>query len=133
MDLFFAIVCIALGMVVGLLSSHLPRYSRPVAGPLGGLFVYLALMYPFYRGLKLFPVMTPRCPCCGRFQDGFHILSGDWPRLSFRCPTCDGEFVIWYNGKPGDQETWEKPVLALKWPYAFGRYKRAKKPEPGAA
>ena len=93
--------------------------------------MYLALMYPFYRALKLFPIITPRCPCCGSFQDGYHIVHDNWPRISFRCPTCDGEFVIWYNGKPSAQETWEQPVLVLKWPYAFGIYKRAKKPEPG--
>jgi len=95
--------------------------------------MYLALIYPFYRGLKLFPMILPRCPCCGRFQYGFHILGGRWPQISFRCPMCDGEFVIWHNGKPSDQETWEKPVLALKGPYAFGIYKRAKKHGPVAA
>jgi hypothetical protein len=95
--------------------------------------MYFALIYPFYRGFKLFPMILPQCPCCGRFQEGFHILGGNWPRIIFRCPTCDGAFVIWHNGKPSDQETWEKPVLALKWPYAFGIYKRARKPEPGTA
>jgi hypothetical protein len=30
--------------------------------------------------------------------------------------SCDP--VVWLNGKPGDQETQDKPVLALTWPYA---------------
>jgi hypothetical protein len=59
-------------------------------------------------------MILPRCPFCRNFQHGFHILGGQYPRVTFRCPTCNGEFVIWHNGKPGDQETWEKPVLALK-------------------
>ena len=133
-DLLFAIACIAIGMVLGRsLASDLPPHFRSVAGLLGGVGVYLALIYPFYRALKLFPMILPRCPCCGKFQHGFHILGGPWPRISFRCPSCCGEFVIWHNGRPGNQETWEKPVLALKWPYALGRYRRIQKPEPGVA
>jgi hypothetical protein len=33
---------------------------------------------------------------------------------------CSGELVIWRRGVPGRKEAWEKPVLAWKWPYAFG-------------
>jgi hypothetical protein len=133
-DLFFAIACGLIGVLIGRsLSSQLPWYFRPVAPPLGGLCMYVALVYPFYRGLKLYPMIFPRCPCCGRFQEGFHFRDVDWPRVRFRCPTCDGEFVIWHNGKPSDQETWETPVLTLNWPYAWGIYKRANSPEQGAA
>ena len=133
-DVLFMFACVAIGTVVGLsLSIHLPGYLRPAAGPLGAICLYLALMYPFYRGLKLYPMLLPRCPCCRKFQDGFHFDDGGWPRVRFRCPTCDGEFVVWHNGKPGDQETWDSPVLALKWPYALGIYIRAKKPRSGAA
>ncbi len=133
-DLFFAVACGLIGVVIGLsLSRQLPWYLRPVAVPLSGLCIYLALVYPFYRGLKLYPLILPRCPCCNRLQDGFHFSDADWPRVRFRCPTCDGEFVIWHNGKPSDQETWETPVLTLNWPYALGVYKRAKRPEQGAA
>jgi hypothetical protein len=140
LDLLFAYACTAIGTLIGLsLSSDLPRYSRLVAAALGAVSVYLALIYPFYRGLKLFPLILPRCPCCARcpFWEktpvGFEILAVCWPRVRFRCPTCNGEFSVWHNGKPGDQETWENPVLALKWPYAFGIYKRANQPEPGTA
>jgi hypothetical protein len=132
-DLFFAQACFGLGMVAGwLLSAHQPGYLRLVEGAVCGLFIYFALIYPFYRGLKLYPMYLPPCPCCGRCQEGFYFNESGWPRVSLKCPTCDDEFVIWHNGKPGDQETWEKPVLALKWPYAFGRYKRVQKPESGA-
>jgi hypothetical protein len=133
-DVLFAQVCFGIGMVVGwLLSSHLAGYFRLAEGALCGLCLYLALIYPFYRGLKLYPMYLPRCPCCGRSQEGFYFDEAAWPRVRFKCPTCDGEFVIWHNGNPSDQETWEKPVLALKWPYALGRFKRVKRPEPGAA
>lgn len=132
MDLLFAAACIAVGYVAGFsLSSPLPQYLRVVAAALSGLGVYIAFVYPFYRGLKLFPLLLPRCACCSKFQDQLEILCGRWPRVRFRCPTCRGEFVIWLNGKPGNGETWETPVLALKWPYAFGRYQRLRKPEPG--
>ena len=133
-DLLFAIACITIGMVLGqTVAPGLPASVRPVAGPVAGVCIYLALVYPFYRGLRLFPMILPRCPCCRNFQRGFHILGGQYPRVTFRCPTCNGEFVIWHNGKPDDQENWEKPVLALKWPYALGRYRRIQTPEPEAA
>jgi len=86
------------------------------------------------RGFRLPPMILPRCPCCRSGRDNsFDIIGGPWPRITFRCWKCNGEFVIWFNGKRGDQETWEKPVLALKWPYAWGIYKRENIPEPNAA
>jgi hypothetical protein len=133
-DLLFAIASIAIGMVLGgSFTFALPTHFRSVAAPCSGLFVYLILIYPFYRGLKLFPMILPRCPCCGKLQNGFHIIGRHWPCITFRCPSCMGEFVIWHNGTPGKEETWKKPVLALKWPYAFGTYRRMRKPEPSAA
>ena len=131
-DLLFATVSMAIGAVLGKsLALGAPSHLRAIAMVFGGVCVYLALIYPFYRGLKLFPMILPRCPCCGNFQAGFHILDPVWPRITLRCPSCNGEFIIWHNGRPSDQETWEKPVLVLKWPYAFGTYKRMKKPEAG--
>ncbi len=147
-DVLFMYACIIIGSIVGaLLSSHLPGCPRKVAMVLGGPCLYLALVYPFYRGFRRYPMVLPRCPCCGKRpgmhrrggsgeekqdRDGFWIC-GNWPRIIYRCAQCDGEFVVWPNGKPGDQETWEKPVLALKWPYAWGIYRRVKKPNPAAA
>jgi hypothetical protein len=55
-----------------------------------------------------------------------------WPRVSFRCPACDGELVIWHNGKPDDQEAWENPIVTVKWPDAFGRFERVTEPRPSA-
>jgi len=130
-DLLFAIACIAIGMVLGQrVASGLPTVLRAFAGAGAGVGLYLVLIYPLYRGLRLLPMILPRCPCCRSFQHGFHILGGSWPRINFRCPSCAGEFVVWYNGSPDDQETWDKPVLALKWPYALGRYRRLQRPEP---
>ena len=131
-DLLFAIACITVGTVLGQsIALGLPAHFRAVAGSLAGIGIYLTLVYPFYRGLKLFPLILPRCPCCGNSQDGFHVNGEHWPRISFQCPSCNGEFVVWHNGKPGTQETWEQPVLVLKWPYALGRYRMAQKPELG--
>jgi hypothetical protein len=128
-DLLFVVACIAIGAPLGrFLASGLPEDFRSGAGLVGAVGTYLVLVYPFYRGLRRFPMVHPRCPCCRQFQPGFHILAAAWPRVVFQCPSCKGEFVIWHNGKPGDQETWETPVLALKWPYAFGIYRRMKKP-----
>jgi len=128
-DLLIGIIFVTVGAFLGAsLSAHLPPYLQPLAELLGAIVVYLAVVYPVYRGFRLFPMILPRCPCCRIFQQGFQILHVDWPRVTFKCPSCDGKFVIWHNGKPGSQETWEKPVLALKWPYAFGRYKRMEKP-----
>src|SRR5687767_14481723 len=132
-DLLFLIACLAIGVAIGeAAASDLPRQLRPFVGLVAGVGVYLGLVYPFYRLLRLSPMILPRCPCCRGFQHGFHIL-GSWPRIIFRCPSCNGEFVIWFNGAPDDSETWDRPVLALKWPYALGRYRRLERPEPSAA
>jgi len=133
-DVLFIQACSMIGMIVGaLLTFHQHGLPRLVAMALGAAGVYLALVYPFYRGFRRYPMLLPRCPCCrSRGQTGFHFC-GNWPRIILRCPLCDGEFVVWHNGKPDDVETWEKPVLALKWPYAIGIYKRVKKPETDAA
>jgi hypothetical protein len=100
-------------------------YLMRIAVPACAVGLYLAVAAPIYRRFRLFPLILPRCPCCGKFQNGFYITHG-WPRVAFLCPTCKGEFIIWLNGKPGDSETWDRPVLALKWPYVFGRYRRKK-------
>jgi hypothetical protein len=131
-DLLIAIASTAVGAIAWQFVS--PGASPGIqmgGGILIGIGIYLVLIYPVYRGLKLLPMILPRCPCCSQFQQGFHILNGEWPRIRFRCPTCSGEFVIWHNGRPDSSETWECPVLALKWPYALGRYKRMKNPEQG--
>lgn len=136
-DLLFGIVCVTSGsFLMFLVAPPPPLPQHPpltwhVEGFACGLGVYLALVYPFYRGLKLYPMLLPRCACCGKYTNGFHVSSG-WPRIIFHCPLCEGEFVVWHNGKPGKEETWDKPVLALKWPYALGRYKRMEKPKPDA-
>ena len=128
-DLLFWVACFAAGMVLGqAAASDLPTQLRSFAGPVAGVCIYLVLVYPLYRGLRLIPIIFPRCPCCRSFQRGFDILGGLWPRISYRCPSCNGEFVIWHNGRPDKEETWEKPVLALKWPYALGTYWRQQKP-----
>ena len=133
-DQLFMIATIVIGALLGrLLAPHVSQPLQLLVQALCVASLYLALMYPFYRGLKLVPMILPRCPCCGNFQKGFYFLEVQWPRITFRCPSCNGEFVIWHNGTPGDQETWEKPVLALKWPYALGTYKRMSKPDPGDA
>lgn len=132
-DLLIAIFAIATGAFIGdTVSPHVPAFIRPAARVVGGVVVYLVVVYPIYRGFKFFPLVLPRCPCCRKFQHGFRILRAVWPRVLFQCPSCNGEFVIWHNGRPGRQETWDKPVLALKWPYALGRYKRMEKPEQEA-
>lgn len=132
-DFLFLTACITIGMVIGQAAAPgLPTQLRLFAGPVAAVVLYLVLVYPVYRGLRLFPMILPRCPCCRNFQHGFHV-SRSWPRAIFSCPSCNGEFVIWYNGAPGDSETWDRPVLVLKWPYAFGRYRRVERPEPGAA
>ena len=130
-DLIFAIIAIAIGAAIS--TALLPPLSPILltsAKIVGGVVVYLIAVYPVYRFCKLYPLILPRCPCCNQFQQGFHFMQG-WPRVTYRCPTCNGEFVIWHNGKPTEEETWDKPVLALKWPYAWGRYVRMKKPEQG--
>jgi len=131
-DMLILIFSIAIGAFLGhLVEPFLPAEVRPAAKVVGAVAVYLAVVYPIYRGFKFFPMILPRCPCCNKFQQGFHFTHA-WPRVTYRCPTCNGEFVIWHTGKPTADERWDKPVLALKWPYAFGRYKRLKKPEPAS-
>ena len=51
----------------------------------------------------------------------------NWPRIRYRCDGCEGEFVVWHDGKVGSDETWETPVLVLKWPYVFGPYRKVEK------
>jgi hypothetical protein len=128
-DLLIAIFFVSVGVVAALPLHHL--FPSCVTGiPIAvvcGLCLYMAVAAPIYRRFRLFPLILPRCPCCGKFQNGFHFIH-DWPRVFFRCPTCKGEFVIWLDGRAGDTETWDRPVLALKWPYVFGRYKKVNKP-----
>ncbi len=126
-DLLIAIFFTTVGTVVTqLLGRIYPSYLTRIVVPACVVNLYLTVLAPIYRRFRLFPMILPRCPCCGNFQKGFHFTQG-WPRVVFRCPTCKGEFVIWHNGKPGDDETWDRPVMVLKWPYAFGRYKRVNK------
>jgi hypothetical protein len=128
-DLLFAIGCVTIGKELGdLVASALPAMFQPITGLVAGVCLYLVCLCPLYRCLRRFPMILPRCPCCASFQRKFQIIDARCPRIIFRCPSCNGEFVIWHNGKPGNQETWEKPVLALKWPYALGRYRRMQKP-----
>ena len=131
-DLLFLTACLAVGVFLVLPLAPLPRNLGLLASYLVGFILYAVLIYPFYRGLRLYPMILPRCPCCRQFQQGFHFCGG-WPRVLYRCPTCNGEFVIWLNGTVGNDETWERPVLALKWPYAWGVYKRMEKPQPDKA
>jgi len=132
-DLLFSIGCETVGMIMGLwLAPSQPASLRLLAGTAIGLVLYLLLVYPFYRRLKLFPMILPRCPCCAQPQLGFHFVNG-WPRVAYRCPTWNGDFVIWLDGKVGASEEWERPVLILKWPYAWGIYKRVREPEQVAA
>ena len=112
---FFAIVA---AIATELLDEMYPFYLMRVGVAACAVGLYLAVAAPIYRRFRLFPLLLPRCPCCGEFQNGFYFTH-DWPRTAFQCPTCKGEFVIWHNGKPGDSETWDRPVLALKWPYVF--------------
>src|SRR5262245_32120196 len=113
LDLLIVIFSISIGVILGhSVAPFLPGLFRPVAEVVGAVAIYLAVVYPIYRGFRLFPMVLPRCPCCNKFQHGFHFAQA-WPRVPYRCPTCHGEFVVWHNGKPTAEETWEKPVLAL--------------------
>ena len=132
-DLLIAIFFTTVGTVAAqLLGRIFPSYLTRIAVPVCAVCLYLAVLAPIYRRFRMFPMILPRCPCCGKFQNGFHFTQG-WPRVAYRCPACKGEFIIWHNGKPGDSETWDRPVLALKWPYAFGRYKRMNRPVSSGA
>ena len=91
--------------------------------------VYIALIPFVYRKFRLLPMLLPRCACCEKRPEGFHVLD-NWPRITLRCFKCDGEFVVWLDGKVGRDETWETPVLVLKWPYVFGPYRRVEKLKP---
>ncbi len=90
---------------------------------------YIALIPFVYRKFGLLPMLLPRCACCGQWGEGFYVLD-NWPRITFRCWQCEGEFVVWMDGKVGSDETWEAPVLVLKWPYVFGPYRKVEKPKP---
>lgn len=127
-DLLIVIFFTTVGTVAAQLLWHLfPFCVTRIAVYACAICIYLAVLAPIYRRFRLPPMILPRCPCCGKFQQGFHFVPG-WPRVLYLCPTCKGEFVIWHNGQAGDNETWDRPVLALKWPYAFGWYKRMNRP-----
>lgn len=112
------------------LSPHIPPLVTLAVSWLIGLLAYLGIACPLYRKCRWKPMLLPRCPCCNKRQDGFQFMPA-WPRVTYRCPTCNGEFVIWHNGAVTGDEAWDKPVLALKWPYVFGRYRRMRRPEQG--
>ncbi len=132
LDLLFAVICMTAGALIAephaikLLPSS-PKIALSFAA-ICGICLYLALVYPVYRGLKLFPLWLPQCPHCGQ-REGYHTNCEHWPCVNFQCASCNREFAVWHNGKPGIHETWEKPVLALKWPYALGRYCKMRKPD----
>jgi hypothetical protein len=131
-DFLFIQACLWIGEPLGFyLASGSPHLLQVAAAILCPICLYLALVYPFYYGLKRYPMTHPRCACCGQWQQEFFVNAADWPRVVYRCPSCDGEFAVWHNGRAGAKETWENPVLALTWPYAFGVYRRLKEPEPG--
>jgi hypothetical protein len=131
-DMLIIIASGILGTVLGMaLSPFLPGFLHYVVIVLASMVIYFAAVYPIYRTFKLFPMILPRCPCCNQSQNAF-LFQHAWPRVIYHCPTCKGEFVVWHDGKPAAAETWDTPVLALKWPYAFGRYKRMQKPEQPA-
>ena len=131
MDLTIPVVWFS--VIIGIIApSFLPHY--PLVSMLvlvAALPGYIALIPVVYRKFGLLPMLLPRCACCGKRGEGFHVLV-DWPRITYRCPRCEGEFVVWHDGKVGGDETWEAPVLVLKWPYAFGPYRKVEKPKPPA-
>jgi hypothetical protein len=102
--------------------------ARLIAMPIGGICVCLALVAPIYRHLHFLPMLFPRCPFCKKRPNRLYY-SCCWPRIRCGCSECHGEFVVWLDGQPTVEETWDTPVLALKWPYVYGRYKRVEKPE----
>jgi len=127
-DLLLAIFFVGVGEVAAQpLNRFLPSILVHIIGYVGGVSFFLMAAAPIYRTFRLMPMGRPRCPCCKGFQTGFYVSRG-WPRMVFGCPSCKGEFVVWFSGEVGDTETWDKPVLALKWPYVLGRYQRMHKP-----
>jgi hypothetical protein len=120
-------MAVGLLIVRQLLAGMFPPFLTETAGCVFGFLLYLAVAAPIYRTFRWRPMIHPRCQCCRNFQAGFYY-TGTWPRIVYKCPTCTGEFIIWFNGKVGNTETWDKPVLALKWPYVLGRYKKMNKP-----
>jgi hypothetical protein len=121
---------VGIGFVGGIIApSFLPHYP-PVFMLFAVVLVYYLALAPFvYRKFGLPPMLLPRCACCGQWGEGFHVL-WNWPRIRYRCNECDGEFVVWHDGEVGSDETWEGPVLVLKWPYVFGPYRKVEKPTP---
>ena len=118
------------GVTIGFIApSFLPHY------PLVSILVlvavvpgYVALIAFVHRKFGLLPMLLPRCACCRQRGEGFHVLT-DWPRVTYRCSRCEGEFVVWHDGKVGG-ETWEAPVLVLKWPYVWGPYRKVERLKP---
>lgn len=105
-------------------------FHHPLLAPVVTILIYYLALAPFvYRKFGLSPMRLPRCACCGQWGEGFHVLA-NWPRIRCRCFQCEGEFVVWFDGKVGRDETWETPVLILKWPYVFGPYRKVEKPKP---
>lgn len=126
-DLLIAIFFGSVGAAAPLpLYRLFPSCLTAAAIPVCAVCLYLTVAAPIYRKLRLKPLLLPRCPCCAKSQDGFQFIPS-WPRVHFRCLSCEGRFVIWFNGEIGDGETWETPVLVLKWPYVLGRYRRVDK------
>jgi hypothetical protein len=141
-DMLIVMACTVTGILLGLWLvrhlHHVPAGLRLivfllVCPPFSGLWLYLALVCPIYRALKFRPLLLPKCPCCGVRRVSYDILSRGWPSSTLQCPGCKGEFRVWFNGKPGKEETWERPVLTLNWPYIFGRYNIVQKPKRSAA
>ncbi len=115
---------------IGLAPSFLPHYPPVFMLVMFAVVVYYLAVAPFvYRKFRLLPMLLPRCACCGKWGEGLHVL-WNWPRIRYRCDGCEGEFVVWHDGKVGSDETWETPVLVLKWPYVFGPYRKMEKPKP---
>ena len=129
MDLIISVVWFSV-IIVFIAPSFLPNY--PLVSMLvlvAALPGYIALIPFVYRKFGLPSMLLPRCACCGKWGEGLHVL-WNWPRIRYRCDGCEGEFVVWHDGKVGSDETWEAPVLVLRWPYLFGPYRKVEKPEP---
>ena len=116
-----------IGLIIA--PSFLLHYPLVYMSIMVAVVLYIALAAFIYRKFRLLPMILPRCACCGQWGEGFDVLN-NWPRITCRCWKCDGEFVVWFDGKVGSDETWEAPVLVLKWPYVFGPYRKVEKPKP---